>query len=516
MSEISTLPDGWHRLTVGDLGTFINGMAFKPKDWESSGKPIIRIQNLSGSGNEFNYTSKPVKKKYVVLPGTLLVSWSATLDVYVWNGPEAVLNQHIFKVLPNTELIDKRFMYWLMKQAIDNMKRSAHLHGSTMKHINRGPFLAHRIDIPPLNEQRRIVAKLDALQAHLDAARAALDAVPTLLERYRQSVLAAAFRGDLTREWRAQNPDVEPATELLARIRVERRARWIADYTETQTRRAQQREEKKGKAWTEADEAKARRQYRRKAEGLYEEPEPVDAEKEGLPELPEGWCWVRFDDIGPIQLGRRRAPEYRGLSIEREYLRVANVKSDFIDVSDLNSMYWSPEDLVQFELQLGDILISEGQSLERIGQSALVDEMSVGFLYQSTLNRLRVFQPYILPRFAQLVCLAWTANGQFRSAASITTNIAHLTLSKLKQVPFPLAPVDEQTQISQRVDRLIAANEDRKSGCESMMEHLNRLQQSLLAKAFRGELVPQDPNDEPASALLARIQAERAGKKKTG
>ena len=120
----------------------------------------------------------------------------------------------------------------------------------------------HReVCLPGTNEQKRIVAKLDALQARSDAAKQALDAIPPLLERFRQSVLAAAFRGDLTRAWRAQDPDVEPASELLARIRVERRRRW--------------------------EEANPRK--------TYVEPEPVDVT--GLPELPEGWCWSTPRDI---------------------------------------------------------------------------------------------------------------------------------------------------------------------------------------------------------------------------
>ena len=95
-----------------------------------------------------------------------------------------------------------------------------------MRQPSQDKIRAARFPLPPLNEQRRIVAKLEALLARSRKAREALDAVPALLERFRQSVLAAAFRGDLTADWRAQNPDVEPASKLLERIRAERRRRW--------------------------------------------------------------------------------------------------------------------------------------------------------------------------------------------------------------------------------------------------------------------------------------------------
>ena len=217
--SLPALPRGWARATVGDLADYINGLAFKPSDWEAHGRPIIRIQNLTGSSRSFNRTTREVEHRYVVATGDILVSWSATLDAYIWVGPEAVLNQHIFRVLPREGLVDRGLLYWGLKQVIGEMWRGEHTHGSTMKHINRGPFLAHTFNLPPLNEQRRIAAKIEALTARSRAAREALAQVPPLLERFRQSVLAAAFRGDLTAEWRRQHPDVEPASVLLERIR---------------------------------------------------------------------------------------------------------------------------------------------------------------------------------------------------------------------------------------------------------------------------------------------------------
>ena len=94
--NVSELPKGWVFATLGDTGEYFNGMAFKPKDWEEVGRPIIRIQNLNNPEKPINRTTQEVKEKYLVQRGDLLVSWSATLDAFKWQGEEAVLNQHIF------------------------------------------------------------------------------------------------------------------------------------------------------------------------------------------------------------------------------------------------------------------------------------------------------------------------------------------------------------------------------------------------------------------------------------
>ena len=139
---------------LGTTARFINGAAFKPSDWGAQGLPIIRIQNLTGTNGGFNYTTRPVKPELVVEPGDLLVSWSATLDVYRWTGSRGVLNQHIFKVIPNNG-VDPDYLYFALKSVIAELQ--AKTHGSTMKHVVRGDFEGTRIPLPPLGVQRRIV-----------------------------------------------------------------------------------------------------------------------------------------------------------------------------------------------------------------------------------------------------------------------------------------------------------------------------------------------------------------------
>lgn len=148
--------------SLGEVAKFVNGAAFKPTDWGDEGLPIIRIQNLTGTGEKFNYTKRAVKPELLVNPGDLLVSWSATLDVYRWNGPQGLLNQHIFKVLPN-EGVDPEYLYFALKSVIAEL--SSKTHGSTMKHVVRGDFESTRVRLPSLAEQRRIVDLLSRAES---------------------------------------------------------------------------------------------------------------------------------------------------------------------------------------------------------------------------------------------------------------------------------------------------------------------------------------------------------------
>ena len=142
------------RVRLGDTARFVNGAAFKPTDWGNEGLPIIRIQNLTGTSEDFNYTTRQVKGELLVEPGDLLVSWSATLDVYRWDGPRGLLNQHIFKVLPKPG-VNPDFLFFALKSVVAELESKTH--GSTMKHVVRGDFEDTCIHLPDADGQRRIV-----------------------------------------------------------------------------------------------------------------------------------------------------------------------------------------------------------------------------------------------------------------------------------------------------------------------------------------------------------------------
>lgn len=186
---MSDLPPGWRQSTLGDLGQYVNGRGFKKSEWTTSGRPIIRIQNLTGTSSTFNYFDGEVEDRYVVRPGDLLVSWAATLGAHLWPGPEAVLNQHIFRV---GSKIDKRFHKYLLDFKLSELMR--HTHGSGMVHITRSRFDSVPVAIPPDDEQRRIVEVLEDHLSHLDAAEAALDLSWRRLTAFEAAALAEVHR----------------------------------------------------------------------------------------------------------------------------------------------------------------------------------------------------------------------------------------------------------------------------------------------------------------------------------
>lgn len=161
--ERRELPEGWEWKKLGDVGEYINGKAFKPSDWTKVGKPIIRIQNLTDHTAVFNYYKGEIEERFCVNKRDILISWSASLGVFVWDREPGILNQHIFKVILNEKIIDRRYFVYVVKTIIDKMIKLSH--GSTMKHIVKSDFSKTCIPLPPLPVQRRIVEILEQADA---------------------------------------------------------------------------------------------------------------------------------------------------------------------------------------------------------------------------------------------------------------------------------------------------------------------------------------------------------------
>ncbi len=470
-------PSGW---TVGCVGDVISeaqpGFASGGHNSDGRGIPHLRPMNVSVDGrvalDDVRYVdpagvdSRRLHRGDILFNNTnspALVGKTALVHV----DEDMAFSNHMTRLRVNERAIPA----FVAKQ-IHFLFLKGYFRHQCKKHVNQASigtrFLLDEVPfvIPPIAEQHRIAAHLDTCFDRTKRAKAALDEVPALVDRLRQSILAAAFRGDLTADWRAENPDVEPASELLKRIRIERRRRW--EEAELAKMIA------KGKA-PKDDRWKAK----------YEEPEPVDEAE--LPELPEGWCWTTIETVGHLLLGRRRADaEYvvgDSGRVLRQYLRVANVKDDRIDFSDLLEMGFSPEELETYRLLPGDILLSEGQSLERVGQGAVFRGESRDLCLQATLHRFRAY-PGLSFEFAQLVFMHHVRTGVFRRAAAITTNIAHLTSERLRPLPFPLAPSAEQTILERRVRAALDRAEKLVRSSDVATGLIKAQETSVLAAAF--------------------------------
>lgn len=153
--------NGWTYKKLGDVASFINGYPFKPEQWKDRGFPIIRIQNLNNPEAPYNYYDGEVPDRVKIKDGDLLISWSASLGTYIWQGGDAYLNQHIFKVLFDKLDIDKMFLKYAVSSKLKEM--AALVHGATMKHIVKKDFDNTTIPYPPLNDQMAIVSELDSI-----------------------------------------------------------------------------------------------------------------------------------------------------------------------------------------------------------------------------------------------------------------------------------------------------------------------------------------------------------------
>jgi type I restriction enzyme S subunit len=213
--------------------------------------------------------------------------------------------------------------------------------------------------------------------------------------------------------------------------------------------------------------------------------------------------------VGRVTLGRQRAPKHHNGPNMRPYLRVANVHEDRIESNDINQMNFTDAEFERYRLEEGDVLLNEGQSLELVGRPAVYRSEIPGCCFQNTLVRFKASAD-VIPDYALYVFRAWLRAGDFRKVARWTTTMAHLGAERFAAMQFPLRPKASQQAIVEYLDASLSSITHLRGEIKKASSRAARLRQAILKKAFEGKLVPQNPNDEPASVLLERIRAARA------
>ena len=275
------IPDSWEWVRVRNCTELFNGRAFKPSDWTVMGLPIVRIQNLNDEKAPFNYYDKSVEEDVHLYGGELLFAWSGTpgtsFGAHIWRNQEAVLNQHIFKLLFDETALFKPYYMYALNQRVGSLIKAAH--GSAgLQHVTRGVFESTLIPLPPFAEQIRIVEKLNVLFPIVDHYSSAYNNLNNLQsafpEALKKSILQEAVQGKLV----PQDPSDEPAEALLERIRAEK-----------------QRLIKEGKIKKDKHESIIFRRDNSHYEKLDGVERCIDDE---LPfEIPENWCWAQLGSI---------------------------------------------------------------------------------------------------------------------------------------------------------------------------------------------------------------------------
>ena len=186
------------KVKLGEVATFINGYAFKPQDWSTEGKEIIRIQNLTKTSKEINYYSGKIDKKYIVETGDILISWSGTLGVFQWYGKTAVLNQHIFKAVFDKLDINKSYFKYVVEKGLQDAVKNTH--GSTMKHLTKKYFDNIIVSYRSLKEQQKISRKLDLLSELISMRQEQLEELNLLVKSRFNKMFGDVILND--KEWK--------------------------------------------------------------------------------------------------------------------------------------------------------------------------------------------------------------------------------------------------------------------------------------------------------------------------
>lgn len=471
------LPAGWCWATLDQLGSWTGGGTPSKANasfWSNGTVPWVSPKDMKTDiigHTEDKITEDAVENsstKYVPRASVLMVMRSGILR---HSFPVAVtdrvvtLNQDLRALTP-FDGIDPAFVSRYLKLATKRVLEECSKDGTTVNSIEVSVLERLPVPLAPLPEQRRINKRIDGLFAEIAEGEAALEEARKGLETFRRALLKAAITGELTRDWRQTNKPSETGHDLLARIKTER-------------------------------EAKAPKVRSKRAHTA----EPLDTRD--LPELPEGWAWARVAEVGSVQLGRQRAPQHHNGKNMHRYLRVANVFEDRIDLTDVKEMNFTPAELETFELSRNDILLNEGQTPDLLGRPAMWRSDERGFCFQNTLLRFRAFQP-MDPEFCLLVFRHYLHAKRFKRESQITTNIAHLSSGRFSVIEFPVPPIEEQGEIVRLTLEALAEHSDTLAILETQVGDATRLRQAILKSAFEGSLAPHDPNDEPASALLAK------------
>ena len=472
------LPPGWITTTLGTV-TRPRGVKLKPSEMPNA--LFIGLEHIEAHTMRLLDSAKTSEVKssgsYFQAGDVLYGRLRPYLNkVHMPNF--AGLASGEFIVFPEQDNLDNAYLKYFLNQW-DFVSFVTRLNTGDRPRVDFSQFTDYPIPLPPLAEQRRIVAEIETQFTRLDASVAALRRAQANLKRYRASVLKDACEGRLVPTEaelaRSEGRDYEPADVLLERILAERRARW-----ESQEKRR----------------------------GKYKEPSAPDTS--ALPEPPEGWVWATLSQLSELKGGVTKGQRYKDEQSLQEvpYLRVANVQRGYLDLKQITTIETTPENIEQLRLVTGDVLFTEGGDRDKLGRGWVWKGEIEDCIHQNHVFRARPHCDSVIPEF-----VSWWGNsfGQdfFSRFGKQTTNLASINLTVLSQFPVPLPPVAEQRRIVAEVERRLSVIQQAEATVEASLARAERLRQSILKQAFSGGLVPQDPGDEPASALLERIRAER-------
>jgi type I restriction enzyme S subunit len=496
------LPTGWTSATIGDMAEPTVEQA-KPSGFgtflyvdissiDRSTKRVVDAKILP-------VQSAPSRARQRLLPDDVLVSMTRPNLNAVAMLPremEGAVGSTGFFVLRSRHVVPN-WLFYLVQTAhfIDSM--SGAVLGVLYPAVRPKDITAYSVGLPPVQEQERIVDEIEKQFTQLDAAVAALKRVQANLKRYRAAVLKAACEGRLVPTEaelvRKEGRSYETGEQLLASILKERRAKWESDHL---AKMHASGKPPKNEKW--------KQKYK----------EPAIPEKKGLPMLPEGWKWStigQLADLGDNSItdgpfGSNLKTEHY-TDVGPRVVRLQNIGDGVFRDAEAHISHEHFNKLKKHAVRRGDVVIAAlGDPAPR---ACLVPEIGPAIVKADCI-RFRastgVLQSFVM----------FALNSE--DVRKRTTDRIHgvgrprLNLQEIKEIVIPLPPTNEQERIAEELDRRWGSQEKASEALASNLARADGLRQSILKRAFEGELVPQDPNDEPASALLERIRSSMQSK----
>jgi len=516
MSEGTPLPDSWITVKVSDVGVSVTGNTPSTKYAENYGGtiPYIKPPQLTDrpimNSKEF-LSDHGAKLARILPPFSVLVSCIGNLGKTGINNTPVAFNQQINAIIP-FKGISSSFLFYQTQSHSFRSQLESKATATTISIVNKGNFETVELNIASLNEQTRIVAKIEELFSELDKGVESLKAAREQLKVYRQSVLKDAFEGRLTESWRNEcaayvhgntnaastgctgATELESTDELLARIKVERQTRYVAQLGEWQ--QAVESWEAEGKLGKKPSKPQKPKEF----------PPITSLELTDLSILPKGWGWANFRNIyAEASLGKM-LDKQKNTGDLKPYLRNKSVRWGSFDLSDITEMRFESDEYERYGLEAGDLIICEGGEP---GRCAIWKAQNSEMRIQKALHRVRFFNDTIHGNYAMSFISYSALNGHLARFFTGTT-IKHLTGKGLQDFQIPICSPEEQHQIVQEIETRFSVVEKMEQTIDESLQKAEVLRQSILKRAFEGKLVPQDENDEPASELLSRIRAERA------
>ena len=483
------VPSNWALVRLGQAVDLVNGRAFMPGDWTSTGLPIVRIQNLNNSIASFNRYDGEVKDKFLIDTGDFLISWSGTpgtsFGAHIWERGPAILNQHIFKSILIGDAFETPFLKLAINSRLFELIEQAH-GGVGLQHITKPKLEAVVLTLPPLAEQQRIVAKVDELMAlcdELEAAQAereatrgrlaaaslarlgapdpdtakfrvhaafALENLAPLTTRLgqikalRQTILDLAVRGKLV----AQDPEDEPASELLRLIAVER------------------------------NHLVAQKSLRReKSLAAIDSDEPPFG-------VPSGWEWSR---IGVAVLATQYGTSTKSFPSEQgvPLLTMGNIQGGLVVCRGEKKIPDTAEELPALYLKQFDLLYNRTNSAELVGKTGIYLGEDDCRTFASYLIRIKVSRKHFSPHFLNVAMnTPEFRETQIGPLIKKQTGQANVNGTALKNMLVPVPPLAEQHRINAKVDELMALCDRLKASLATSDDTRRRTLDALLHDAL--------------------------------